>query len=219
MAIIINEKGELRSDAGKLVRRVSDDAVFRAVLVGKDGSTEGWEETDFAPAPETVSDPKTEDWVELLKRTVDLDAVLTDEVEAAAEKYRGMWREKAQWRDYIGKRLDAGKKVYYRGDLYVTLQPVDPVLAIYPPGVSTAALYRRLDGDHAGTEDGPIPYPHDGNMAVETGKVYSEGGRKYRALRGSGNALFAPLYTLVGNYVEEISSGDLDGDLDTDLDN
>ena len=218
MAIIINEKGELRSDAGKLVRRLSDDAVFQAVLVGKGRSTEGWEETDYAPAPEVVSEPKTEDWVELLKRSVDLDAVLTDDTEAAAEKYRGMWREKAQWRDYIGKRLEAGKKVYYRGDLYKTLQTVDPVLAIYPPSVATAALYQRLDGDHKGTEDDPIPYPHDGNMAVEEGKVYKESGKKYRALRDSDNPLYCPLYTVVGNYVEEISSGDLDGDLVTDLD-
>lgn len=218
MAIIINEKGELRSDAGKLVRRVSDDAVFRAVLVGKDGSTDGWEETDYAPVPDAVDDPKTDDWVELLKRTVDLDAVLTDDTEAAQERYRGMWRDKAQWRSFVGKRLEAGKKVYYRGDLYKTLQTVDPVLAIYPPSVATAALYQRLDGDHKGTEDDPIPYPHDGNMAVETGKVYKEGGKKYRSLRDSGNALFAPLYTVVGNYVEDISSGDLDGDLDTDLD-
>ena len=207
MAIIINEKGELRSDAGKLVRRVSDDAVFRAVLVGKDRSADGWEETDYAPVAETWEEPKTEDWVELLKRSVDLDAVLSDEKEAAAERYRGMWREKAQWRDYIGKRLDAGKKVYYRGDLYKTLQTIDPVLAIYPPSVSTAALYRRLDGDHKGTEDDPIPYPHDGNMAVETGKVYSEGGKKYRALRDSGNALFAPLYAVVDNYVKLVDDG------------
>ena len=207
MAIIINEKGELRSDAGKLVRRVSDDAVFRAVLVGKDGSTDGWEETDYAPAPEAVDDPKTEDWVELMKRTVDLDAVLTDDTEAAQERWRGMFREKAQWRDYIGKRLEAGKKVYYRGDLYKTLQTVDPVLAIYPPSVATAALYQRLDGDHKGTEDDPIPYPHDGNMAVVEGKVYSEGGRLFRATRDSGNALFAPLYTLVGNYVTLVDDG------------
>ena len=204
MAIIINEKGELRSDAGKLVRRVSDDKVFRAVLVGKDGSTEGWEETDYAPVAETWEEPKTEDWVELMKRTVDLDAVLTDDKEAAQERYRGMWRDKAQWRSFVGKKLEAGKKVYYRGDLYKTLQTVDPVLAIYPPSVATAALYQRLDGDHKGTEDDPIPYPHDGNMAVEEGKYYTEGGKKYRALRDSGNALFAPLYTVVGNYVEEL---------------
>lgn len=207
MAIIINEKGELRSDAGKLVRRVSDDEVFRAVLVGKDGSTEGWEETDFAPAPETVSDPKTEDWVELLKRTVDLDAVLTDDTEAAAERWRGMWRERAQWRDYIGKRLEAGKKVYYRGDLYKTLQTVDPVLAIYPPSVATAALYQRLDGDHKGTEDDPIPYPHDGNMAVEEGKYYKEGGKLYLCVRDSGNPLYCPLYAVEGNYVTLVDDG------------
>ena len=207
MAIIINEKGELRSDAGKLVRRVSDDAVFGAVLVGKGGSTEGWEETDYAPAPEVVTEPKTEDWVELLKRSVDLDAVLTDDTEAAQERWRGMFRERAQWRDYIGKRLEAGKKVYYRGDLYKTLQTVDPVLAIYPPSVATAALYQRLDGDHKGTEDDPIPYPHDGNMAVVEDKVYSEGGRLFRATRDSGNALFAPLYTLVGNYVTLVDDG------------
>ena len=207
MAIIINEKGELRSDAGKLVRRVSDDAVFRAVLVGKGRSTEGWEETDYAPVAETCEEPKTEDWVELLKRSVDLDAVLSDEKEAAQERYRGMWREKAQWRSFIGKRLEAGKKVYYRGDLYKTLQTIDPVLAIYPPSVSTAALYRRLDGEHKGTEDDPIPYPHDGNMAVETGKVYSEGGKKYRALRDSGNALYCPLYAVVDNYVRLVDDG------------
>ena len=204
MAIIINEKGELRSDAGKLVRRVSDDAVFRSVLVGKDGSTDGWEETDYAPAPEVVTEPKTDDWVELLKRTVDLDAVLTDDKEAAQERWRGMFREKAQWRDYIGKRLEAGKKVYHRGDLYKTLQTVDPVLAIYPPSVATAALYERIDEVHAGTKNDPIHYPHDCNMAVEAGKYYREGGKLYLCVRHSGNPLYCPLYAVVGNYVEEL---------------
>lgn len=207
MAIIINEKGELRSDAGKLVRRVSDDAVFGAVLVGKGGSTEGWEETDYAPAPEAVDDPKTEDWVELLKRTVDLDAVLTDDTEAAQERWRGMFREKAQWRSFIGKRLEAGKKVYYRGDLYKTLQTVDPVLAIYPPSVATAALYERIDEVHAGTADDPIAYPHDCNMAVEAGKYYREGGKLYLCVRDSGNPLYCPLYAVVDNYVTLVDDG------------
>lgn len=52
------------------------------------------------------------------------------------------------------------------------------------------------------TEDDPIPYPHDWNMAVENGKYYREGGKLYLCVRSSINPLYCPLRDVVGNYVE-----------------
>lgn len=210
MAIIINEKGELRSDAGKLVRRLSDDAVFRAVLVGKGrSSTEGWEETDYAPVADSdITDAPVDEqtqWMELLKRAVNLDELVVDDQEAVT--YRRLYRETRQWKSFIGKELKAGARVYYNGDLYKARQAVNPVLAIYPPSVATAALYERIDEVHAGTADDPIAYPHDCNMAVENGKYYREGGKLYLCVRDSINPLYCPLYAVVDNYVTLVDDG------------
>lgn len=204
---IINDNGSLKSDAGKYIRRIGETAVYKAVLVGSDYQhAADWEEADYAPVAEDditdVQVDEREQWLEILKRAVNLDELVADDQEAV--KYRRLYRETRSWVSFIGKELKAGARVYHVGDLYRVRQTVNPVLANQPPSVATAALYERIDEVHAGTEDDPIAYPNDCNMAVETGKVYSEGGKKYRALRDSVNALFAPLYSLIGNYVEEL---------------
>lgn len=207
---IINDNGSLKSDVGKYIRRIGETTVYKAVLVGREHrSVADWEETDYAPVAESdMTDVQVDEqtqWMELLKRAVNLDELVADDQEAVT--YRRLYRETRQWSSFVGKELKAGARVYYNGDLYKVRQTVNPVLAIYPPSVSTAALYERIDEVHAGTEDDPIPYPHDCNMAVEEGKYYREGGKLYLCVRDSGNPLYCPLYAVVDNYVTLVEDG------------
>jgi hypothetical protein len=64
-------------------------------------------------------------------------------------------------------------------------------------------LYERIDVEHAGTLDDPIPY--DGNMALVSGLYYTQDGVVYRCTRDTGIAVYAALRDLVGLYVEEVS--------------
>lgn len=73
----------------------------------------------------------------------------------------------------------------------------------YPPSQATASLYTRIDVEHAGTQDDPIPYAV--NMEVYAGKYYAENGILYRCIRDSGNALQNTAAELVGIYFEEVA--------------
>lgn len=65
---------------------------------------------------------------------------------------------------------------------------------------NAAALWTQIDESHAGTQDDPIPY--EGNMALESGKYYTQGGVTYRCTRDTGNPVYSALEELVGLYVE-----------------
>lgn len=62
------------------------------------------------------------------------------------------------------------------------------------------ALWTEVCEAHAGTADDPIPY--SGNMALESGKYYSQDGVVYRCTRDTGNPVYNALSELVGLYVE-----------------
>lgn len=51
-------------------------------------------------------------------------------------------------------------------------------------------------------KDDPIPYC--GNMALESGKYYSQDGKVYKCTRDTGNPVYNALSELVGLYVEEV---------------
>ena len=88
-------------------------------------------------------------------------------------------------------------------DLYKTIQPELTIQAHYPPGAGTESLYTRIDEAHDGTKYDPIPY--DGNMALESGKHYTQGGVTYLCNRDTGNPVYNALSELVGLYVEVIN--------------
>ena len=67
---------------------------------------------------------------------------------------------------------------------------------------NTASLWTEICESHAGTLEDPIPY--NGNMALESGKYYSQDGKVYRCTRDTGNPVYNALLELVGLYVEEI---------------
>lgn len=106
--------------------------------------------------------------------------------------------------ELVGRTVSQGTK--FRADdsedavLYKTIQPELTIQAHYPPGVGTESLYTRIDETHDGTKYDPIPY--DGNMALESGKYYTQSGMTYLCSRDTVNPVYNALSELVGLYVE-----------------
>lgn len=100
-----------------------------------------------------------------------------------------------------GEDYPVGHKVTYQGDLYKVLQ-AHTSQETWTPGTATAALYTRIDETHDGTKYDPIPY--SGNMALEAGKYYTQGGVTYLCTRDTGNPVYQPLAALTGIYVEAV---------------
>ena len=104
------------------------------------------------------------------------------------------------WTEVIGQTVKKGFKFVYEEVLYKTIQDSLLIQEQYVPGQGTESLYTRIDETHAGTREDPIPY--SGNMELENGKYYSQGGVTYLCNRDTGQAVFQPLADLVGIYVE-----------------
>ena len=96
---------------------------------------------------------------------------------------------------------EAGYRFTYNGDLYKCTDKNPKFQADWVPGNGTAALYVRIDEAHPGTLADPIPY--EGNMALVSGKYYSQDGVTYLCNRDTVNPVYNPLRELVGIYVEQ----------------
>lgn len=101
----------------------------------------------------------------------------------------------------VGTAYAAGDRVVYNGYLYKVLQ-AHTAQDTWRPGAGTESLYTRIDEQHDGTKYDPIPY--NGNMALENGKYYSQGGVRYKCIRDTGNPVYNALSELVGLYVEAV---------------
>ena len=101
----------------------------------------------------------------------------------------------------IGKTVKHGFKFTHGGKLWRTEQPEMTIQEHYAPGMGTESLYSEVCETHAGTLEDPIPY--SGNMALESGKYYSQDGKVYRCTRDTVNPVYNALSELVGLYVEE----------------
>lgn len=102
-----------------------------------------------------------------------------------------------------GTAYAAGDRLVYNGDLYKVLQ-AHTAQETWLPGAGTESLYTRIDEQHDGSKYDPIPY--NGNMALESGKYYTQGGVTYLCNRDTGIAVYQPLADLVGVYVEEVTA-------------
>lgn len=91
-------------------------------------------------------------------------------------------------------------KLRRNGKLYRVLQGHTAMVGWEPE--KTPALYAEINEAHAGTLDDPIPY--DGNMALESGKYYTQDGVVYRCIWDTINPVYHPLADLVGLYVEKV---------------
>lgn len=98
-----------------------------------------------------------------------------------------------------GTAYAAGDRLVYNGDLYKVLQ-AHTAQEAWLPGTGTESLYTRIDEQHDGTKYDPIPY--SGNMALESGKYYSQSGAVYLCTRDTVNPVYNALADLVGLYVE-----------------
>lgn len=103
------------------------------------------------------------------------------------------------WDSKIGKNVEVGYKLLYNDNLWRVRQN-HMVQEIYPPSISTAALYEVINYQHEGTIDDPIPYVPP--MEIFNGKYYIQNDIKYLCNRDSGNALSHDLSALIGLYVE-----------------
>lgn len=93
-----------------------------------------------------------------------------------------------------------GYKVQRNGKLWRCIQAHTSQTGWEPE--NAASLWTEICESHAGTLDDPIPY--SGNMALESGKYYSQDGKVYRCTRDTGNPVYNALSELVGLYVEEV---------------
>ena len=102
----------------------------------------------------------------------------------------------------IGQTVKQGFKFTHGGKLWRTEQQEMTIQEHYAPGTGTESLYSEICESHAGTLEDPIPY--SGNMALESGKYYSQDNKVYRCIRDTGNPVYNALSELVGLYVEEV---------------
>ena len=99
-----------------------------------------------------------------------------------------------------GQSYTAGYKVQRNGKLWRVLQAHTSQAGWEPE--NAASLWAEICESHAGTLEDPIPY--SGNMALESGKYYSQDNKVYRCTRDTGNPVYNALSELVGLYVEEV---------------
>lgn len=71
----------------------------------------------------------------------------------------------------------------------------------WKPSLETSSLWKRVDEEHAGTKDDPIPYAPP--MEIFKDKYYTQSKVLYKCIRDSGQPLSHNLSDLVGNYVEK----------------
>lgn len=109
-----------------------------------------------------------------------------------------------EWNCLIGHTVDKAEyKFQHNGKLYKTIPANHTFQADWVPGVGTESIYVRIDEAHDGTKYDPIPY--DGNMALESGKYYTQSGMTYLCSRDTVNPVYNALSELVGIYVEVVN--------------
>ena len=101
--------------------------------------------------------------------------------------------------EIVGAEVKEGFKFTYKEDLWKVRQTHTPQ-DIYPPSVDTASLYERIDEEHTGTIDDPVPY--DSKMQVYKDIYYIYDGYVYMCIRDSGLPLYANPGDLLGNYFQ-----------------
>ena len=137
--------------------------------------------------------PLTEAEVSRMLITEQINTLTVDDTTALRmREFYPMWES--------GKAYTVGFKVQYGGLLY-KVTTAHTSQADWTPDVAVT-LFTRIDENHAGTEDDPIPY--NGNMALESGKYYMQDYVIYLCIRDTINPVYNALNELVGIYVTEI---------------
>lgn len=125
--------------------------------------------------------------------------------DAEALEIKGIYFE---WKDLLDAnheyhKVKKGFKFRHGNTLYKTEQAEFTFTENYAPdNAGIESLFSVIDESHAGTLEDPIPY--DGNMALESGKYYSQDGVTYLCTRDTVNPVYHDLADLVGLYVEKV---------------
>lgn len=97
-----------------------------------------------------------------------------------------------------GQAYTAGYKAHRGGKLWRCLQAHTAQTGWEPE--NAASLWTEICESHDGTKYDPIPY--DGNMALQSGKYYTQNNILYLCNRDTVNPVYNALAELVGLYVE-----------------
>ena len=100
-----------------------------------------------------------------------------------------------------GQACAAGYKTQRGGKLWRCLQAHTSQTGWEPE--NAASLWEQIGETHDGTKYDPIP--DDGNMALESGKYYTQSGMTYLCSRDTVNPVYNALSELVGIYVEVVN--------------
>ena len=100
-----------------------------------------------------------------------------------------------------GQSYTTGYKAQRGGKLWRCLQAHTAQTGWEPE--NAASLWEQICESHDGTKYDPIPY--NGNMALESGKYYIQGGVTYLCNRDTVNPVYNALSELVGIYVEVVN--------------
>lgn len=146
--------------------------------------------------------PMTQNEVfELLAKGLVNTIDISDQTSLRMKSYYPTFDEVAAKENEEDRTVKAGFKVYYEGELWKTRQ--ETVIQLqYPPSIDTASIWERIDEEHTGTLDDPIPY--DQTMAVYEGKYYIYNDVIYLCIRDSGNPLYADPEALLENYFKNV---------------
>lgn len=101
----------------------------------------------------------------------------------------------------VGLDVKVDEKYRLDDDLWQVVQ-AHKTQESWKPSLSTASLWKRVDEEHAGTADDPIPYAPP--MQIYKDKYYTQEGVLYKCTRDSGIALSHNLAELAGTYVAKV---------------
>ena len=100
-----------------------------------------------------------------------------------------------------GIDVKQGEKYLYEGGLWRVVQD-HTTQEGWEPSMDTASLWERIDEEHAGTLEDPIPYTPP--MEIFKDKYYTQDGVTYLCTRDSETPLSYNMTELVGLYVEVV---------------
>ena len=121
--------------------------------------------------------------------------------DAAAVTVKSLYPEWAAGTAYTAENgKPVGYKVRHSAKLWKLRQEHTSQTGWEPGAVGTESLWEEINETHDGTKYDPIPY--NGNMALVSGKYYSQSGVTYLCNRDTGNPVYNTLADLVGIYVE-----------------
>lgn len=106
-----------------------------------------------------------------------------------------------EWKDLIGKESKDYPRFRYGDGLWKVCSS-HTFSEEWVPGTATASLYTRIEIEHTGTKEDPIPWAQ--NMVLYKDKYYTQNNVLYLCIRDSGNPLAYDLSALIGLYVQVV---------------